>query len=126
MRTFRGQPPTSENKMRAKAFEKPMALLINNSSGSNAEIFAEGFRRLKLGPIVGTPTSGAVIGTSSYYLIDGTRIRRPSWGAFTADMEDTDLHRRQPDILVENLPDDYINGRDKQLARAIAELLGDL
>lgn len=126
MRTFRGQPATSENKMRSKAFEKPMTLLINNSSGSNAEIFAEGFRRLKLGKIIGTPTSGAVIGTSSYYLIDGTRIKRPSWGAFTADMEDTDLQGRQPDILVENLPDDYISGRDRQLARAVEELITEL
>jgi len=126
LRNFRGFPTTSENKMRSKALEKPMILLINQYSASNSEIFAEGFRRLELGKIVGTPTSGAVIGTSSYRLIDGTRIRRPSWGAYTVDMEDTDLYPRQPDIYVENMPDDFINGRDPQLVRAIGELISEL
>jgi tricorn protease len=126
MRTFRGEPPTSENKMRSKAWERPLALLINSASGSNAEIFAEGFRKLALGPVIGTHTSGAVIGTSSYELIDGTTIRRPSWGAFTTDMVDTDLTPRQPDVVVEMLPDDYINERDPQLTRAVRELIDEL
>ncbi len=126
MRAFRGLPPTSENKYRSKAFERPMACLINNYSFSNAEIFAEGFRKLKLGKIIGEPTAGYVIGTGSYRLIDGTRIRRPSTAALTTEMEDTDLLPRYPDILVENLPDDMMNGRDPQLVRAVEELLGDL
>jgi len=126
LRNFRDFPVTSENKMRSKALEKPMTLLINSYSASNSEIFAEGFRRLKLGKIIGEPTAGAVIGTSSYRLIDGTRIRRPSWGAFTIDMEDTDLEPRYPDIRVEATPDDYINGLDPQLVRAVQELLIEL
>jgi len=126
LRNFRDFPATSENKMRSKAIEKPMSLLINNYSASNSEIFAAGFRRLELGKIIGEPTSGAVIGTASYYLMDGMRIRRPSWGAFTFDMEDTDLAPRQPDILVENLPDDFINNRDPQLVRAVEEMLNEL
>jgi len=126
LRSFRDFPVTSENKLRSKAVEKPMALLINGFSASNSEIFAEGFRTLKLGKIIGEPTAGAVIGTGSYTLIDGTRIRRPSWGAFTAEMEDTDKSPRYPDILVENLTDDYINGRDPQLVRAVEELLKEL
>ncbi len=123
MRTFRDFPPTSENKHRAKAWEEPMALLINGYSGSNSEIFAEGFRQLKLGPIIGTPTGGGVIGTSAYELLDGSRIRRPSWGAYTVDMEDTDIYPRQPDLFVDRLPNDYMNGRDPQLERAVEELL---
>jgi tricorn protease len=126
LRNFRGFPVTSENKMRSKAAEKPMVLLINNYSASNSEIFAEGFRKLGLGKIIGEPTAGAVIGTSSYRLIDGTRIRRPSWGAYTTDMEDTELRPRQPDIFVEDLPDDFMNDRDPQLVRAVDELLKEL
>ncbi len=126
LRTFRDFPATTENKMRSKALEKPMTLLINNYSASNSEIFAEGFRQLKLGKIIGEPTAGAVIGTGSYTLIDGTRVRRPSWGAFTVGMEDTDKIRRQPDILIEHGPDDFINGHDKQLERAVSELLKEL
>ncbi len=126
LRDFRGFPTTSENKMRSKAYEKPIALLINNYSASNSEIFAEGFRKLRLGKIIGEPTAGAVIGTSSYRLIDGTGIRRPSWGAYSVEMEDTELHPRKPDIFVENLPDDFMNGRDPQLVRAVNELLKEL
>jgi tricorn protease len=126
LRNFREFPVTSENKNRSSAFERPVTLLIDNYSGSNSEIFAEGFRKLNLGKIIGEPTSGGVIGTSSFYLIDGTRVRRPSWGAYTTEMEDTDLLPRQPDILIEYLPDDYINDRDPQLERAVAELLREL
>lgn len=126
IRTFRDFPPTTETKMRSKSAEKPMILLTNNYSGSNAEIFAEGFRRLKLGKIVGEPTGSSVIGTGEYTLIDGQRIRRPSWGAYTMDKEDTDLLPRRPDIFVENLPDDFINGRDPQLVRAVSELLQEI
>jgi Tol biopolymer transport system component len=123
LRNFRGFPVTSENKMRSKAYEKPMALLINGYSGSNSEIFAEGFRKLRLGKIIGEPTAGGVIGTSSFTLIDGATVRRPSWGAYTTEMHDTDLEPRQPDILVENLLDDFMNDRDPQLVRAVEELL---
>ncbi|MEE9442799.1 MAG: S41 family peptidase [candidate division Zixibacteria bacterium] len=126
IRSFRDFPTTSETKYRSKAFEKPMNVLINGGSASNSEIFAEGFRELGLGKVIGEPTAGAVIGTGSYYLIDGTRIRRPSTGAYTVDMEDTDLAPRQPDILVERLPDDFMNGRDPQLVRAVKELLKEL
>jgi tricorn protease len=126
LRAFRSRPPVSENKYRSKAYEKSMTLLINNYSGSNAEIFAEGFRKLGLGTIVGTPTGGGVIGTASYTLIDGTRIRRPSTGAYTTDLENTELVPRQPDVFVELLPDDYLNGRDPQLAKAVEELVKEL
>ena len=101
-------------------------LLINNGSGSNSEIFAEGFRKLGLGKIVGTRTAGGVIGTASYTLIDGTRVRRPSWGCFTTDMENLELVPRYPDITVEMFLDDEIAGRDPQLVRAVQELLSDL
>jgi tricorn protease len=103
-----------------------MTLLINNYSASNSEIFAEGFRKLGLGKIIGEPTAGAVIGTSSYQLIDGTGMRRPSWGAYSAEMEDTEIYPRRPDIFVENLPDDFMNGKDPQLVRAVDELLKEL
>jgi len=125
-RNFVGYPITSENKMRSKALEKPSILLIDNGSGSNSEIFAEGFRKLGLGKIVGTRTSGGVIGTSSFHLLDGTRIRRPSWGCFTTEMENLELVPRYPDITVEIDLEDEIREHDPQLERAVSELLGEL
>jgi tricorn protease len=125
-RNFVGFPITSENKMRSKALEKPSILLIDNGSGSNSEIFAEGFRKLKLGKIVGTRTAGGVIGTSSFNLIDGTRVRRPSWGCFTTENENLELVPRYPDITVELFLDDELEGRDPQLETAVKDLLNEL
>ena len=126
MRNFRGANIVSENKSRSYAVEKPMILLINHYSASNSEIFAEGWRTLGLGKIVGYPTPGAVIGTSAYPLIDGTICRRPSWGAFTVGMENLEGNGRQPDINIFNTQHDWISGHDRQLQRATEELLGEL
>jgi hypothetical protein len=41
-------------------------------------MFPAGFRALGLGKVIGTPTMGAVIGTGSYSLIDGSTIRTPA------------------------------------------------
>ena len=103
-----------------------MIMLQNHFSASNSEIFAEGWRTLGLGKIVGYPSSAAVIGTSAYRLIDGTICRRPSWGAYALDMENLEGNSRQPDIKVFNTQNDWISGRDPQLKAAIDELLSEL
>jgi len=126
LRNFRGSTTVSENKHRSFAVEKPLILLVNHYSASNSEIFAEGWRRLGLGKIVGYPTVAAVIGTSAYPLIDGTICRRPSWGAFTLDMENLEGNGRRPDIRIFNTQNDWLSGRDPQLKRAVEELLADL
>jgi tricorn protease len=79
---------------------KPAALLINQDSASNSEMMAEGFRALGIGPLVGTPTRGAVIATGTWTFLDGGSIRLPSSGVYTADGEDMELRGRQPDVLV--------------------------
>ncbi|KPL02091.1 MAG: hypothetical protein AMJ90_06760 [candidate division Zixibacteria bacterium SM23_73_2] len=126
MRNFRESKKISENKYRSNALEKPTVLLINQHSVSNAEIFAQGFRNLNLGKIIGQPTAGAVIGTSEWQLIDGSYLRKPSWGAYTVEGENLENNPRYPDITVEITLEDMIKGRDPQLERAIQELLLEL
>lgn len=126
LRNFRAANTVSENKSRSYAVEKPMILLINHFSASNSEIFAEGWRKLRLGKIVGYPTAAAVIGTSSYRLIDGAVCRRPSWGAYALDMENLEGNSRLPDIHIFNTQNDWISGGDPQLLRAVEELIIDL
>jgi tricorn protease len=74
---------------------------------------------------VGTPTMGAVIGTGSYSLIDGSTVRTPGTGVFLADSKRTNMENYgvQPDIRVENSPEDNLNGKDRQLEAAVAELM---
>src|SRR5262249_44469864 len=67
-----------------RKWTKPLVLLINNRSYSDAEIFPSAFRTLGLGKLVGQPTGGHVIGTYSTRLIDGSRFRIPRTGVFTA------------------------------------------
>jgi tricorn protease len=103
-------------------------VLQNWRSASNAEMFPAGFRALGLGKVVGTPTMGAVIGTGSYSLIDGSTIRTPGVGVFLADSARTNMenHAVQPDVFVENSPEDNLAGRDRQLETAVHEVLKDV
>jgi tricorn protease len=91
-------------------------------------MFPAGFRALGLGKVIGTPTMGAVIGTGSYSLIDGSTVRTPGVGVFLADAKRTNMENYgvQPDILVDNKPEDYLAGRDRQLEAAVDELLKQL
>ncbi|MGO9469221.1 MAG: S41 family peptidase [Isosphaeraceae bacterium] len=103
-------------------------VLQNWRSASNAEMFPAGFRALGLGKVIGTPTMGAVIGTGSYSLIDGSSIRTPGVGVFLADTARTNMenHAVQPDVYVENTPEDNLAGRDRQLEVAVHEVMKDL
>ncbi|MCA1946531.1 MAG: hypothetical protein LDL55_00230, partial [Armatimonadetes bacterium] len=85
--------------------------------------FAEGFRRLKLGPIVGVETAGGVIGTGSYGLWDGGSIRMPGSGAYAIDGENLEGQGRKPDFPVPFDADLWEQGRDAQLERLVSEML---
>ncbi len=109
-------------------FFGPKIVLQNWRSASNAEMFPAGFRALGLGKTVGMPTMGAVIGTGSYSLIDGSTVRTPGVGVFLADTKRTNMENFgvQPDILIENTPEDNLAGKDRQLETAVQELLREL
>jgi tricorn protease len=109
-------------------FFGPKVVLQNWRSASNAEMFPAGFRALGLGKVIGTPTMGAVIGTGSYSLIDGSTVRTPGVGVFLADAKRTNMENYgvQPDIAVENMPEDNLAGRDRQIETAVQELLKEL
>ena len=106
----------------------PKVVLQNWRSASNAEMFPAGFRALGLGKVIGTQTMGAVIGTGSYQLIDGSSIRTPGVGVFLADEGRTNMENSgvRPDVFVENSPEDNLAGRDRQLETAVREVMKDL
>ncbi|MEL7473879.1 MAG: S41 family peptidase, partial [Planctomycetota bacterium] len=59
------------------AYQRPISVLINENSFSNAEIFAHSIKTTGRGRLVGTQTFGGVISTGGQSLIDGTFIRMP-------------------------------------------------
>ena len=109
-------------------FFGPKVVVQNWRSASNSEMFPAGFRALGLGKVIGTPTTGAVIGTGSYSLIDGSTVRTPGVGVYLADKNRTNMENYgvKPDIFVENTPEDNLAGRDRQIEVAVQELLKEL
>lgn len=107
------------------AWTKPIIVLMDEASLSDAEVFANGFKELKLGKIVGQPTMGWIIFTSGQQLIDGSFIRTPHIACTTMDGRDMELWGVPPDIRVELTPADYMAGKDTQLDRAVEEILKD-
>src|SRR5215471_623039 len=109
-------------------FFGPKVVVQNWRSASNSEMFPAGFRALGLGKVIGTPTTGAVIGTGSYSLIDGSTVRTPGVGVYLADKNRTNMENYgvKPDIFVENSPEDNLAGRDRQIETAVQELLKEI
>ena len=99
-----------------------MVVLQNERSASDAEMFPDGFRALGLGKVVGVPTFGAVIGTGSFTLLDGSAIRTPGAGVFTATGQNMENYGVPPDVLVDNTPADFLGGHDRQIEKAIEML----
>ena len=93
-----------------RAFFGPMAVLQNERSASDAEMFPDGFRALGLGKVIGVPTMGAVIGTGSFTLLDGSAIRTPGSGVYTSRGENMENYGVLPDVWVDNGPADFLAG----------------
>ena len=106
--------------------DKPIVLLINEQSLSDAEMTSQGFKALKLGRIIGNETYRWIIFTSGVGLVDGSSVRMPGWGCYSLEGKDLEMSGVQPDILVINSFDDKLNGRDPQLDRAIDEIMKQL
>jgi tricorn protease len=105
-----------------QTFFGPMVVLQNERSASDAEMFPDGFRALGLGKLVGVPTSGQVIGTGSFTLLDGSAIRTPGAGVYTAKGENMENYGVPPDVWVDNTPPDFLDGHDRQIEKAIEVL----
>lgn len=106
--------------------DKPIILLTNEQSLSDAEMTSAGFKALHLGKIVGNETYHWIIFTSGAGLVDGSFVRLPSWGCYTLDGKDLEFSGVQPDIRVLNTFTDKINGKDPQLDAAIEEALKEI
>ena len=103
----------------AAGFAGGLLVVQNEKSGSDSEIFVEGFRTLGLGPLVGTATHGAAIFSTSATLIDGSTVGIPNGAIISVKGQDLENNSRLPDVEVDNLPEDFIQGRDRQLEKAV-------
>ena len=116
----RGYP---QDRLPVIGWHQPIAVLCNERSFSNAEIFSHAIKTLKRGPLIGMPTAGGVISTGRRRLMDGSTVSTPLRGWYTLDKGiNQEGNGAVPDHLVPFTPDDEAAGRDPQLDKAIEVL----
>lgn len=110
------------------AFRGPMATLVNEWTASDGEAFAEGFRRLGLGQVIGTRTWGGEVWLSSgNVLVDRGIATAAEAGVYGPEGEWLiEGWGVDPDIVIDNLPHATFLGSDAQLEAAVRHLLEEL
>ena len=103
----------------------PKVMVVNESAGSGGDALPYYFKQQKVGPVVGTRTWGALVGTLQIpATIDGGSVTAPSLAFYDVNgrwaVENEGV---APDIEVEVTPADLLAGRDPQLERAVQEAL---
>ena len=109
------------------AWFKPITVLCNEYSSSNAEIFSHAIKTLGRGKVVGVPTQRAVISTSQEKVLDVGTIGMPHRGWFTKD-DGMDMEHKPcvPDYIIRVAPGDIATGNDPQLAKAVEVLMAEV
>ena len=103
----------------------PKVCLTNAWAGSGGDAFPYYFKKLKLGPVIGTRSWGGLIGISGNpVLMDNGTVSVPDFafvdtdGNFAVENEGV-----TPDIVMDNDPTLMVKGQDPQLEKAIELLL---
>ena len=100
-------------------------VISNENNGSDGEAFVEHFKARKLGPVVGVPSWGGLVGILNQQLTVDNGSVHQSNNAFYG-REGTwwvENHGADPDVLVDNDPGSAAAGRDLQLEKAIEVVL---
>jgi len=107
----------------------PKVMLINQYAGSGGDALPWMFRKLGIGPLIGTRTWGGLIGIGGYPpLMDGGAITAPRWGLFNPKTGEFDVENKgvAPDIEVDFDPALWRQGHDPQLEKAVSVTLANL
>jgi tricorn protease len=106
----------------------PMVMLINHSAGSGGDAFPYYFKKMKLGPTIGTRTWGGLVGLSGNPdFLDGSSIMVPTFGFVGTDGEwAVEGIGVSPDIEVVDRPDLVATGHDPSLEKGIEVLMAEL
>ncbi|HUJ41222.1 MAG TPA: PDZ domain-containing protein [Candidatus Acidoferrales bacterium] len=106
-------------------FHGYMACITNAYAASDGDIFSYYFKVYHLGPLIGERTWGGVRGIrGNIPLIDGGYITRPEFAEYNLKSQWVmENHGVEPDIVVDDRPDDVVRGKDAQLDRAIQEVM---
>jgi len=107
----------------------PKVMLINQYAGSGGDALPWMFRKLNIGPLIGTRTWGGLIGIGGYPdLMDGGAVTAPRWGLYNPDTGQFDVENKgvAPDIEVDLDPALWRQGHDPQLEKGVEVALKQL
>lgn len=111
------------------AIPGPKVMIVNGQAASGGDLLPWYFRRARAGILVGTRTTGAVIGLweATPSLLDGGALIVPSGLTWNPDGKwDLENIGVAPDLEVEQDPKLVRQGRDPQLEKAIEIVLNEL
>lgn len=110
------------------AFRGHMVVLCDEFTASDGEAFAEGFKRLGLGKVIGKRTWGGEIWLSANnWLVDKGIATAAEIGVYGPEGQWLiEGHGVEPDLVVDNPPHATFKGEDAQLTRAIEHLLEEI
>jgi tricorn protease len=109
------------------AFRGHIVVLCDHETASDGEAFAEGFRRLKLGKVIGTRTWGGEIWLSgSNVQADNGVATAAETGVYADGKWLIEGRGVEPDVVVDNLPHESFSGSDTQLQAALKELQDEI
>ncbi len=121
-----GSPAPMRQALGQRALGLPTVLVTNESTLSDGEDFAEGYRTLGLGKTVGTPTAGWIIFTGAQRLIDGSQVRVPGDRIKDTRGQDMEMHPRPVDVEILRGLGETETGVDVQLEKAVQTLTGEM
>ena len=106
------------------SIQGPKVMIIDETAGSGGDLLPWMFRKFELGPLVGRPTWGGLVGILGFpVLMDGGRVSAPNLAIWTEDGFVVENVGVPPDIEVEQWPKLVEAGRDPQLEKAIEVVL---
>lgn len=99
----------------------PLVAITNEQAGSDGDIFSHCFKLMGLGPLIGKRTWGGTIGIwPRHPLIDQTVTTQPEFAFWFPDVGwGVENYGTDPDEEIEIRPQDWRQGRDPQLERAV-------
>ena len=105
------------------AFRGHVVVLCDHETASDGEAFSEGFRRLKLGKVIGMRTWGGEVWLSgSNVQADNGVATAAETGVYADGKWLIEGRGVEPDMVVDNLPHVTDSGEDAQLNAALKEL----
>ena len=106
----------------------PKVVLMNHYSASDGDIFPYYFRKYGLGKLIGTRTWGGVRGIrGNWSLLDGGSITVPEHSLYGTDGKWViENHGVDPDMVVEDVPGEFLADHDIQLETGVRTLLDEL